>query len=138
MAPSWRAGGVMAERAGDSSGVSAVDTVVCGCGALFAGEHATSMTKNFFTGSVTRELRNRFHAFVREPEIRVVSTRLMMHSGFRTSRMTMWNLADRVVKAVSDVTVGTVIVLFHVALADRDRKATRDPKARKQQQHLPA
>jgi hypothetical protein len=39
----------------------------------------------------------------------------------------MWNLADRVVKAVSDVTVGTVIVLVHVALADRTRKvlATR-------------
>jgi hypothetical protein len=36
----------------------------------------------------------------------------------------MWNLADRVVKAVSDVTVGTVIVLFHVALADRNRRAT--------------
>ena len=35
----------------------------------------------------------------------------------------MWNLADRVVKAVSDVTVGTVIVLVHVALADRTRKA---------------
>jgi hypothetical protein len=48
----------------------------------------------------------------------------------------MWNLADRVVKAVSDVTVGTVIVLFHVALADRTRKATRDQRAR--QQHLPA
>lgn len=36
----------------------------------------------------------------------------------------MWNLADRVVKAVSDVTVGTVIVLVHVALADRNRRAT--------------
>jgi hypothetical protein len=35
----------------------------------------------------------------------------------------MWNLADRVVKAVSDVTVGTVIVLVHVALADRSRRA---------------
>jgi len=35
----------------------------------------------------------------------------------------MWSLADRVVKAVSDVTVGTVIVLVHVALADRTRKA---------------
>ena len=34
----------------------------------------------------------------------------------------MWNFADRVVKAVSDVTVGTVIVLVHVALADRTRK----------------
>ncbi len=34
----------------------------------------------------------------------------------------MWNWADRVVKAVSDVTVGTVIVLVHVALADRSRR----------------
>ena len=34
----------------------------------------------------------------------------------------MWNLADRVVKAVSDMTVGTVIVLVHVALADRKRQ----------------
>ena len=34
----------------------------------------------------------------------------------------MWNLADRVVKAVSDVTVGTVIVLVHVVLADRSRR----------------
>ena len=31
----------------------------------------------------------------------------------------MWSLADRMVKAVSDITVGTVIVLVHVALADR-------------------
>jgi hypothetical protein len=35
----------------------------------------------------------------------------------------MWSIADRIVKAVSDVTVGTVIVLVHVALADRTRKA---------------
>jgi hypothetical protein len=35
----------------------------------------------------------------------------------------MWSFADRVVKAVSDVTVGTVIVLVHVALADRSRRA---------------
>jgi hypothetical protein len=35
----------------------------------------------------------------------------------------MWTFADRVVKAVSDATVGTVIVLVHVALADRSRKA---------------
>jgi hypothetical protein len=35
----------------------------------------------------------------------------------------MWSFADRLVKAVSDVTVGTVIVLVHVALADRTRKA---------------
>ena len=34
----------------------------------------------------------------------------------------MWNLADRMVKAVSDVTVGTVIVLVHIALAERTRK----------------
>jgi hypothetical protein len=33
----------------------------------------------------------------------------------------MWSLADRVVKAVSNMTVGTVIVLVHVALADRER-----------------
>jgi hypothetical protein len=36
----------------------------------------------------------------------------------------MWTLADRMVKAVSNATVGTVIVLVHVALADRDRKQT--------------
>jgi hypothetical protein len=34
----------------------------------------------------------------------------------------MWSIADRMVKAVSDVTVGTVIVLVHVALADRSRR----------------
>lgn len=34
----------------------------------------------------------------------------------------MWNIADRLVKAVSDVTFGTVIVLVHVALADRSRR----------------
>jgi hypothetical protein len=38
----------------------------------------------------------------------------------------MWSFADRVVKAVSDATVGTVIVLVHVALADRKaRERTR-------------
>jgi len=31
----------------------------------------------------------------------------------------MWGIADRVIKVVSDVTVGTVIVLVHVAMADR-------------------
>lgn len=31
----------------------------------------------------------------------------------------MWRFADRAVKAVADVTVGTVIVLVHVALAER-------------------
>jgi hypothetical protein len=67
----------------------------------------------------------------------------MVHGGFGTEGMTMWNLADRMVKAVSDVTVGTVIVLFHVALADRTRK--RHPISGDQrsststgQQHLPA
>jgi hypothetical protein len=40
----------------------------------------------------------------------------------------MWTFADRVVKAVSDVTVGTVIVLVHVALADRSRKALLEAK----------
>lgn len=44
----------------------------------------------------------------------------------------MWNLADRVVKAVSDVTVGTVIVLVHVALADRTRKL-QPPRAQRPQ-----
>ncbi len=34
----------------------------------------------------------------------------------------MWSWADRMVKAVSDATVGTVIVLVHVALADRQRR----------------
>lgn len=33
----------------------------------------------------------------------------------------MWSWADRMVKAVSNATVGTVIVLVHVALADRKR-----------------
>ena len=45
----------------------------------------------------------------------------------------MWNIADRVVKAVSDLTVGTVIVLVHVVLADRvshsgRRHAVRSPQ----------
>lgn len=35
----------------------------------------------------------------------------------------MWSWADRMVKAVSDVTIGTVIVLVHVALADRNRRS---------------
>ena len=37
------------------------------------------------------------------------------------SHAPMRDLADRVAKAVSDVTVGTVIVLVHVALAERER-----------------
>lgn len=35
----------------------------------------------------------------------------------------MWNLADRVVKAISDLTVGTVIVVVHGILAGRARIA---------------
>ena len=49
---------------------------------------------------------------------------------------TMWTLADRVVKAVSDATVGTVIVLVHIALADRSRKALAETK--RQPQRLPS
>jgi len=45
----------------------------------------------------------------------------------------MWSFADRVVRAVSDVTVGTVIVLVHVALADRTRRPQRA-----QSQRLPS
>jgi len=48
----------------------------------------------------------------------------------------MWTFADRVVKAVSDVTVGTVIVLVHVALADRTRKALQP--SRLQPRRLPS
>jgi hypothetical protein len=43
----------------------------------------------------------------------------------------MWSIADRVVKAVSDMTVGTVIVLVHVAMADRKRRP-------RQVKHLPS
>lgn len=41
----------------------------------------------------------------------------------------MWSFADRVVKAVSDVTVGTVIVLVHVAMADRKVRESRERQA---------
>ena len=34
----------------------------------------------------------------------------------------MWDFANRVVKTVSDMTVGTVIVLVHVALAEREHE----------------
>jgi hypothetical protein len=46
----------------------------------------------------------------------------------------MWSFADRVVKAVSDVTFGTVIVLVHVAMADRKRR----PIVRPVPQRLPS
>jgi hypothetical protein len=41
----------------------------------------------------------------------------------------MLRVADRIAKTVSDLTVGTVIVLFHVALADRQarRRAPAPP-----------
>ena len=40
----------------------------------------------------------------------------------------MWGFADRIAKSFADVTVGTVIVLVHVALADRKHqpRSTRD------------
>jgi hypothetical protein len=37
----------------------------------------------------------------------------------------MWSMADRFVKTVSDLTVGTLIVLVHVALADRTVRTAR-------------
>lgn len=43
----------------------------------------------------------------------------------------MWSFADRVVKAVSDVTVGTVIVLVHVVMADRDGRKDRAREPRR-------
>ena len=36
----------------------------------------------------------------------------------------MWGVADRIVKTFSDLTFGTVIVLVHVALADRQAERT--------------
>jgi hypothetical protein len=56
----------------------------------------------------------------------------------RQQRLNMWSLADRMVKAVSDVTVGTVIVLFHVALADRSRKAALSTPSNVQSRRLRA
>ncbi|MDQ3367606.1 MAG: hypothetical protein M3680_19465 [Myxococcota bacterium] len=50
----------------------------------------------------------------------------------------MWNLADRVVKAVSDVTVGTVIVLVHVVLADRSSGRLRSAALRDEPRRLPS
>ena len=51
----------------------------------------------------------------------------------------MWNQLDRVVKAVSDVTVGTVIVLVHVVLADRQTmKQIRETSLRNDPRRLPS
>ena len=47
----------------------------------------------------------------------------------------MWSFADRFVKAVSDVTVGTVIVLVHVAIADRNQQR-RKQHAQLEPRHL--
>jgi hypothetical protein len=41
----------------------------------------------------------------------------------------MWTLADRLAKTVSDFTVGTVIVLAHVTLANREINRRRSQKA---------
>lgn len=49
----------------------------------------------------------------------------------------MWSLADRVVKAVSDVTVGTVIVLVHIAMADRTNER-RLKQRQLEARHLPS
>ena len=51
----------------------------------------------------------------------------------------MWNQLDRALKAVSDVTVGTVIVLVHVVLADRQTiKSLRESSLRNQPHKLPS
>jgi len=42
----------------------------------------------------------------------------------------MWRIADRAVKAMADMTVGTVIVLVHVALAERKLPRVTRPKQR--------
>jgi hypothetical protein len=60
----------------------------------------------------------------REPHEAVT---LFRHGG-TTRRTNMWRLADRAVKAVADVTVGTVIVLVHVALADRKASRALQPR----------
>jgi hypothetical protein len=44
--------------------------------------------------------------------------------------LTMLSLADRLVKALSDVTVGTVIVLVHVAMADRTNQRLHSASSR--------
>jgi hypothetical protein len=39
----------------------------------------------------------------------------------------MWRLADRMAKTAADLTLGTAIVLVHVALARRQRPAAAMP-----------
>lgn len=48
----------------------------------------------------------------------------------------MWRFADRAVKTVADVTLGTVIVLVHVALAERKSRAAE--LARTEPRRLPS
>jgi hypothetical protein len=43
----------------------------------------------------------------------------------------MWRLADRAMKAMADMTVGTVIVLVHVALAERKAMPMTPPPQRR-------
>ena len=53
----------------------------------------------------------------------------------------MWSQLDRVVKAVSDATVGTVIVLVHVVLADRQAMKSMprgDASVRNEPRRLPS
>ena len=42
---------------------------------------------------------------------------------YRRMEDSMWRFADRAVKTVADMTLGTVIVLVHVALAERRARA---------------
>lgn len=37
----------------------------------------------------------------------------------------MWTIADRIAKAAADVTIGTIIVLAHVTLANREGRRRR-------------
>ena len=50
----------------------------------------------------------------------------------------MWRLADRAVKAVADVTVGTVIVLVHVALAERRAEDRTERRSKRPARQLPS
>jgi len=48
----------------------------------------------------------------------------------------MWSLANRITRTISDMTVGTVIVLVHVALADREHE--RKKRQREARPQLPS
>lgn len=50
----------------------------------------------------------------------------------------MWSFANRFTKTISDVTVGTVIVLVHVALADREQARRKSfAHAHEDPDHIP-